>query len=115
MDRFKVGDIAHITNKIRVRGIIHPEAETEEASGIKNFILKEDDALTITKVYPSKDVYSGKETGGAVYDAVFEHDGTSYHIDSIPQRAFWSKAGWERYMELVKQMKQVEKGCKTDR
>lgn len=107
MVEFKKGDIAHISNGMCVMGAIRPDAQVETDAGIKKLSLKYGDALTIVKVHPSQDAYAKKHTGGAVYDATFEQKGVLYHIESIPQRSFCSKLGWEEHVRLLAELERL--------
>lgn len=107
MVEFKMGDIAHISNGLRVVGAVRPDAQSEEDSGITQLNLKYGDELTVVKVYPSRDEYAKKHTGGAVYDVTFEQGGILYHIESIPQRNFCSKKGWETHARLTAELEKI--------
>ena len=106
---FKKGDIAHISNGLRVMGVARPDAQSEEDAGIKRLSLRSGDALTIEAVHPSRDKYAKKNTGGAVYDATFEQEGVLYHIECIPQKNFCSKKGWEEYVRLRTELERLLK------
>lgn len=109
MAEFKKGDVAHISNGLRVMGVAWPDAQSEEDADIKRLSLRSGDALTIEAVRVSKDKYAKKNTGGAVYDATFELEGTRYHIESIPQKNFCSKKGWEEHVRLRTELERLLK------
>jgi len=90
---FQIGDIVHINNSKRVRGILNYNTENEQ---YKDFTIKSKHAIKIVSITKSPYV---KEVGGFVYGAMVEYEGVEYYIDCFPQNNLASKKLWSALEE----------------
>jgi len=105
---FNIGDIAHVDNGKRVRGILNFSADDEQ---YKDFTLKSKQPVEIVNILKSKVV---KETGGYVYGVMAEYKGIKYYIESISQNNLVPKKLWLMNEEQTKRIAELMKNQKSE-